>query len=229
MQTQVARARVRALLPEETAWVAALPCALATFLALLAIGPLVGHALFEPPAGEALLAAGAAEHERPAEPVKRGRYVVALLGPALLAASVYFGARRPLRLRPATIRALVVGSQLALAAFVVAALLGQNNRLARYSVELLWPIFGPGTLVAAALIALALVGAARSDALVALGAARLRETRALRVVCLLLAAALAAAWLLTGIVTERSIGDGEAVVWTMNDPFAILDGAHAAR
>jgi hypothetical protein len=166
MQTEVVRARVRALRPEETAWAALLPCALVTLAALLALGPLVGHALFEPPAGEALWPSGLPSTRGQAEPVKRGRFVVVLLGPALLAASVYLGARRPLRLRPATIRGVVIGAQVGVLAFVVAALLGQSNHLVRYPIELLWPIFGAGTLLAALLIALALAAAARSGAVV---------------------------------------------------------------
>jgi hypothetical protein len=119
-----ARSHARALRAGETAWVALLPCALLTLAAIVAIGPLLGRALFEPAAGEALWPPGLPSTAGTPEPVKRGRYVVALLGPALLAATVLLGAYRPLRLRPAAIRPLVAAGQLGLLAFLVAAVLG---------------------------------------------------------------------------------------------------------
>jgi hypothetical protein len=225
MATEVAaRVRVRALRPGELAWVALLPCALVAFAALIAIGPLIGHALFEPSAGEALWPPHLASTQGHPEPVKRGRFVIAVLSPALLAAAVLLNARRPLRMRPATIRGVVAAGQLALLAFVVAAMLGQSNRLLPYTLEPLWPIFGVRTLAAAALLAGALVAAVRLRAVLRWAARAARETRALRVACLLAAAALAGPWLLTGVVTEATVGDSQLMWWTMDDPFAILDG-----
>jgi len=222
MQTVApAPARVRALRPGETAWAALLPCALLTLGAILLIGPPLGHALFEPTRGEALWPPGLPGTQGHPEPVKRGRFVAALLGPALLAGVVLASGRRPLRLRPAATRMLIASGQLALLAFVALALLGQSNLLLTHG---LWPIFGVRTLLAGALIASVLAAALRSGALGRLAARAPRETRTLRVACMLAAAALAVAWLLTAITTDRAVGDSELMWWTMADPFAILDG-----
>lgn len=217
------RTRVRALRPGEAAWAALLPCALLTLAAIVVIGPLIGHGLFEPAQGEALWPPNLPSTQGQAEPVKRGRFVAALLGAALLAGAVLVSARRPLRLRPATIRGLVAVGQLSLLALVVAAVLGQSNRLLPLP-QPMWPIFGVRAMVVAALLVLALLLALRSGAAAWLLERNPRETRALRIACLLVAAALATAWLLTAITTERAVGDSELMWWTMDDPFAILDG-----
>jgi hypothetical protein len=216
--------RVRALQPAEAAWLALLPCALVTFAALLVLGPLIGHALLEPSAGEALWPPGFQSTQGHPEPVKRGRFLVALIGPLLLLGAVLLNGRRALRMRPATVRVLVATSQLGLLAFVVAAMLGQGNRLLPYRLGPLWPIFGAGSLLAAALLALALLAAARSETVVQWVTRIPRESRWLRIACVLAAALLAAAWLSTAVVAERTVGDLELMWWTMNDPFAILDG-----
>ena len=219
-----ARRRVRALRPGETAWIALLPCALLTFLTVMALGPPLGHALFEPPSGEALWPPGLPSTAGDADPVKRGRFAVMLLGPALLAASVLLGARRPLRLAPSVVRALVGAGQLTLLAFLAAAVLGQNDLLVHHEAEDLSPIFGVPTLVIAALLALVLAAALRTRAVVTWVARRLPETRRLRIACLVLATVLVAAWLLTAITTERAVDDTGLNWWTMDDPFAILNG-----
>ncbi len=216
-------ARVRALRPSEAAWVALAPCALVTFAALMLIGPAIGHLLFEPPAGEALWPPNIPSTEGQAEPVKRGRFVVALLGPVLLAGAVLMSARRPLRVDRRATRVLVLGGQLGLLAFVVAAMLGQNNRLLA-SAEPLWPVFGVPSLIIAGLIALALPAALRSHAVMSWAREVSRERRWLRAACLAPAVAVPVMWLLTAIVTERTVGDLELMWWTLSDPSAILDG-----
>jgi hypothetical protein len=221
---EAARARVRALRPRETAWLALVPCAVVAFVALMAVGPLMGHALFEPSAGEALWPPHFESTQGQPEPVKRGRYVVALLAPALLVTVVLLDAGRRWRLRPATVRGVAAVAQIALLAFVLAAVLGQSNRLLPYRRELLWPIFGVRSFVAAAAFALALLMAVRSDVLRRRVERASRETTALRIACAVAAAVLAAAWLLTAVVTDRTVGDLELMWWTMDDPFAILDG-----
>ena len=54
-----------------------------------------------------------------------------------------------------------------------------------------------------------------------------RETRAKRIACLLLVAALVAIWLSAAFNTEASVGDAEAnhlIPWDMSETFAVLDG-----
>jgi hypothetical protein len=189
----------------------------------MVLGPVVGHALFEPPAGEPLWPPGLLGSEGHPEAVKHGRYVVALLGPVLLTAMVVLSTRRRIALSPRAIRGLVALGQLALLLFVTVALLGQNNRLLPALAQPLWPIFSVTTMVAAGAAAIAIVAGARSKTVLRL-VGRMRETRALSLVCLLVAIALSATWLLTAVVTERTLGDGRTMWWTMNDSFAILNG-----
>jgi hypothetical protein len=211
----------RALTPAELAWVALIPCALAGLAAILVLGPPLGHALFKRPA-EGLWPPTWWEAKGRAEPVKQARYLLAVLAPLLLAAFVLVAARRPPRLRPRAIRAIVRTSQAALLAFLALAVLGQRNVVlpGRH----LPAVFGLGTLVvAAALVALALLALRRPRA--ADWLARLaRETRARRGAALAVAAVLAALWLLEAVTTDRLVEDMGQMNWALTDVFAVLDG-----
>jgi hypothetical protein len=223
-------ARARRPTPAELAWIAAPACALLTLAAVVLVGPLLGR-LFLTPRRGIFWATIVAEPQ----PLEHGRFLVGLLGAPLLAAVplAWSGARvhGPPTLRPRTIRALVLGAQLALVAFLVLCFAAQNTIV--FSADFtFWPhrgfFTGPTLVVAAALPALALLllRGGRGDRALALLA---RETRARRIACLALAAIYTAVWMTTAINLDSSIGNTiEAVsghlLWTMAEPFAVLDG-----
>jgi hypothetical protein len=214
----------RALTPGELAWVALIPCALATLVVLLVLGPPLGHALFKP-GSDALWPPSWWEARGRPEPVKHTRYLIAAAGPALLAAVVLIGARRDLRLRPRTIRAATVASYAVIAAVFVLSVLGQDEVLIVGRQQLpKQPIFTVLTyavaalLVGAALLALRRTGLARRVVRLA------RETPALRVACLAIALVFAGLWLLETVTTDRLVEDHGQMNWTLNDAFAVLNG-----
>jgi hypothetical protein len=226
-----ARAGVRTLAPEELAWIAALPVALLTIAALVVLGPVIGRALLTPGHEGFWPTIGADP-----QPLEHGRYLVGLAGPPLLAALVLVAAARPalrerIRLAPATAGRLVLASQALLVAFVALCFAAQNNVL--FSADFVfWPHRAyftlPTLLVALALPALALE-AMRHRGLRDRAAGLLRETRTRWIACLALAVLYTAVWMLASIVLDSSIGNTAEgvsghVLWTMGEPFAVLDG-----
>jgi hypothetical protein len=214
----------------ELAWIAAPACALLTLAAIVLVGPVVGRTFLMPRRGIFWETIGADP-----QPLQHGRFLVGLLGPPLLAAVLlaWSGgtARATPRLRPRTIRALVLGAQLALVAFLVLCFAAQNNIV--FSADFIrWPhrmYFTSATLVVAGALpalALLLLRGGRGDRALARLA---RETRARRIACLALAVSYTGIWMTTAINLDSSIGNTiEAVsghlLWTMAEPFAVLDG-----
>jgi hypothetical protein len=213
----------RALLlrPSETAWIAAVPCALLVAAAIAWVGPPLGHALDR--GGEPLWPPGVPYVFGQPEPVKHARYLIALLGPLLLVAAILAAGRRGVLLRASVARTSVLASQLAMTALLAAAVLGQHGVLLPGSTAT-WGVFDVGKLALAALLVPALLAALRWPPLARRVAAGARETRALRTACLLAAGALAAAWLLAALDSDRSAGEMSGLFWALDDPYAILDG-----
>jgi hypothetical protein len=215
--------RMRTPQPSELAWIAVVPCAIVTLAAIVLLGPPIGHAFFSP-GSETLWPPEAGYVFGQPEPVKQGRYLAALLGPALLTAAVYAGRRRRLALQPAVVRSLVVASQAAVLAFLVVCFVAESRRAAHDGRP---PMIGTPTIAVAAVLALGFTVAARSTRVLG-GLARLaRETRARRMSCAAVAIAVTAAWLLTAVDSEGSIGHAQAfglMAWSFDDPFAILNG-----
>jgi hypothetical protein len=214
--------RVRMLHPSETAWIAALPCAVAVSVALVWLGPVLGHGILAADA-EPLWPRGVLYVFGQPEPVKHARYLIALLGPVLLVGAIVLGSVRRVGLSPVAIRGLVLASQAALVALLVAAVLGQHKLLlpSRYT---LWPVFSGRKLAFAALLVLLFLLAVRRDAVAKAIARASRDTRALRIACVVVAGVLAAVWLLAELDTERSAGESGGLYWTQDDPYAVLDG-----
>jgi len=211
----------------ELTWIALLPCALATAAAVALLGPPVGHALLTPH-GEGLWPRGAIFIFGTPEPEKHGRFLVALLGPALLAAVALAGARtrERIRLRPELLRALVLGGQLLLGAGLLAALVAQWH-VAYQALPARWRIFTPRTLLAAAAIAAAVALAPRAPRVARRLPALRAATPVVRAACLAVACLATALWLVPAILTERAIADSpfpDLVPWAMGDTYAILDG-----
>jgi hypothetical protein len=216
-------ARRRTLAPDELAWIVALPGALAGLLAILVLGPALGHLLFRPvPAADALWPPGWFESSGKPEPVELGRYLIAAAAPVLAAGLVVALARRPRTVPAALVRPLVLASQGLLVAFVALAFLGQRGVVLTH--RALPHVFGIGTLLAAAalvpagLLALRRPGVARRIARLA------RETPLRRSACLALAATAAVLWLLEGVLVDGLVEDQNVLAWTVDDAFAILDG-----
>lgn len=219
-----AAARPRPLEAGAAAWLAVLPCALVTLLAIVLLGPPLGHAFF----------ARGTERFWPKtpvapEPVEHARFLLALAGAAGGDAAVVALARRAPRLRPDLVRRLALAGQLGAVAFVALALLGQNGVFFRGYVppSTLEHIFKPATLAAAALFALALAALLRRRPLVEALAHAARDTRARRLASATIAVLLALVWLTAAFNTERSIALAEAselIPWDLSETFAVLDG-----
>jgi hypothetical protein len=208
----------------EVAWIALVPCALATLAAIVLLGPTLGRAFPQAQPGALWPRAFAAP-----EPTEHGRYLVALLGPVLLAGLVLGAARRPLRLRLDRAALIVRASQAALLAFLVVCFAAQENigLHAYIPPEVPDRIFNPRTLVVGAAFALLLPLAARRERVAALAARAARETRGKRLACLLAAAALTALWLLTAVNSDGTAGLAQGnnlIPFQMDEAFAVLDG-----
>jgi hypothetical protein len=219
-----AATRPRRLAAGDVAWLAALPCGLLIVAAILVLGPPLARLL------PAAAPAGAywPGQPRAPEPVEHARYGIALFGPPLVAALVVLAGARPPALPPRLVRIGTALSGLVLVAVLALCLLAQNSILLRANVPPAQAIrfFTPATLAAAAAIALLIAGLARR-APARLQALARREPRAIRIACFALAAALTAAWLLTALNTETSVGNppgNDLIPWDMSETFAVLDG-----
>lgn len=220
---RAATERVRTLTPGELAWVALIPCALATLAAIVLLGPPLAQILFQA-GSDALWPPGWWEARGRPEPVKHASYLLALLGPLLLATVVLAGARRGVRLQPRVVRALVVTGHGLLLAFVIVAVLGQRELIVIGRLDVpLQPIFSIGTLAAAAaLVVVSVVVLQQRRAAVAALVAR--ETTVRRAACLALAGLVTALWLLETVTTDGLVEDQGQMNWTLNDAFAVLNG-----
>jgi len=209
--------------PSELAWIAALPCALLAFAAIMLLGPPLGHVLFpRPSAADALWPPHWEESQGHPVPTKQARYILAALAPLLLGGAIVAGARRAPQLRPSTIRALVRTSQLALVALAALAVLGQYGVL--LSPRRVPHVFGYGALATAAVLVAAAPLALRRRDVARRLAGLARETVARRRIALAIAAAASLAWLAQGIYTEALAEDIGTLDWTVDDAFAVLKG-----
>jgi hypothetical protein len=206
--------------PSETAWLALLPCALLTVGAILTLSTPLGR-LLEHPGPYALWPTTWWNAQGHPEPHQQGAYVLAMLAALLLAAIVLAGPRLAPRLSRRGRDAIVLAAQLVVVAFVLFAVLGQNDV---FLVELPRPaVFGPWSFAAACLLVLIGVAAmrARGRELMTWVAG---ETRARRAICLAIAGVASAWWLLRAIRTDH-LGENIGLFnWTLNDAFAVLDG-----
>lgn len=218
----------RALRPGELAWLLALPCAAVTLLLIVALGPYVGDTLL--PRSSVVFFANPAQELAP-EPHEQGRFVVALLGPLLLAGAVSAFARRGARMRASVADTLVWGTQAALVVFAAVCLVVQRGLV--FVVPLAEPVtqryFTNATLAASALGAAAIVSGARSAHVRTLAGRWLRETRGRRLGWTLAAALLIAVWQLHAFSTEATVFEGNPpavyhLQFTLDETFAVLNG-----
>ena len=215
----LARQRARALSPAELAWIAVPPCALLASVAILALGPALGHALIRPvPPAQALWPPGWPESAGRPEPVELGRYLVAALAPMLAAVVVLLLARRQPALPAPAVGPLVLIGQLLTAAFVGFAFLGQHEVV--FADRPLPALFGAGTLLIAGVLVAAALAALRQPGIAARLAALARETPLRRRVGSLLALAVSVPFLLEGLLVDGAAEDRGVMAWTVNDPAA---------
>lgn len=216
----------------DAAWLAALPTAICGALAILVLGPPLGHALLAPESARFWTEFDFAV--RP-EPVEQGRFLVALAVPLLLSALTVAAVRsRPRWMARAAAGPAVAAAQAAGIAFAVLCLLRQHGAFGSIvpPPELAPPVdafFTWRTLaLAAAATVPALLVARRPGAWAAL--ARLtRETRPRRLVAGGVAALAVAVWLLHAFNAEDTIKLAQEevrynVFFTFDETWAVLDG-----
>ncbi len=217
------RRRARPLSPAELAWIAVLPCAVVAFVAILALGPVLGHALIRPvPPAQALWPPDWPESTGAPEPVELGRYLVAAIAPMVAAVLVLLLSRRQPALRAPAIGPLVLVSQMLTVAFVAFAFLGQNELV--FADRPLPALFGAGTLLIAGVLVAAALAVLRRLRAVGRLAALVRDTPARRRVGVVLALCVSVPFLLEGLVVDGGAEDRGVIAWTVNDAFAILNG-----
>lgn len=214
----VAQRESARLEPGTLAWLAAVPCALLTALAVLVLGLPLSELLF--PAQHVVFLPGDPQRLTP-EPIESTRYLIALAGPVLLGGVIVAASRRRPML-PARLTDIgTAAAQGLLAATVFVCLLAQRRPRWGYD------YFNATTLAVAAVMTLAIVLALRSAVLRAHGARLLRETRRRRIALLLTAAAFTAIWLLP------AVNSGASIQWAFLDydtqfpfdeTFAVLNG-----
>jgi hypothetical protein len=220
--------RETALTARELAWLAALPCAVLTVLAVAALGPLVGDVLLP---GSSVHFFDAAVRELAPEPHEQGRFAVALAGPLLLAGVTALLTRRGMRVRSTAIGPLVWMAQAAVVGFAVACLFIQRGLVFAYPgyQPITQQYFTDATLVVSLLGTCALLAGVRSARVRGTAAHWMRETRARRVGWTLAAALLIAVWLLHAFNTEHTIVNAAQaaayhVQFTLDETFAVLNG-----
>lgn len=217
------RTRERALSVPEVAWMLLLPFAAATLIAIIFLGPPLGRVLF-PPGSDPLWPPDWWEAQGRAEPVKHGRYVLAVLAPLLFAGAIAVASRRRLALRPSWVRPVVLASYAAVLALVGATLIRQHviDKPGASPREFV----GLGAIAVAAtlvVIALALMRTGRAASWVAVLST---QTTTRRRVVLAVVVVFLTSWLLAAVQTDRTVGDfgGPLLPWTLNDALAVLDG-----
>jgi hypothetical protein len=192
------------------AWLCALPCAALTIALVVLLGPPLSHVIYS---GHVAILPGVERHP---EPVEDTRYLISLLGPVLLAASLMLVAPRLRLSRRAGVTGAAVAQLVALAV-VVACVVRQ--------LEAGWQVgfFTIAQLLGAGLGAVAIAFAARRGWLSGWRA----EPRALRVAVPLVALLLSGIWFLWFLNSADTIctyGDCYNTAFMADETFAVLNG-----
>ncbi len=228
-----AAGRAPGLDAEQAAWLALVPAALVTALAILALGPGLGSILY--PAHhyrfyDAWIAAG---QIRP-EPTEQARFLISLAGPILLAAATILLVLRPPRLGAGLTAALVGVAQLIGIAFLAVCFVAQQT----YAFGALYTsvhtaahtvYFRIPTLIVAAVIAALVTAGTRSERVRTRFVAWTAETRWSRVAGIALAVALTVVTVLPAINTDSSVLSFNPpaafhLQFTFDEAMAVLDG-----
>jgi hypothetical protein len=221
-----------ALSAGESAWLAALPCALLLLAVVVVLGPPLGHALFEPTGANTIWPRFFTLRGVRPEPVEHARYVLALLGPLLAVGGMLL--LRDRRMSSGLAPALELLGQAALVAFVVICVVAQR----RHVYEIAYTggrgapttiYFTNATFVVAVAIALLAALILSRPAAVAWIARATRETTPRRVLAIVVAALVTAAYLFSAYNTEGTINVAHAALWDhmafwIDEAFSILNG-----
>jgi len=215
------------------AWLCAIPCAAVAVVAILVLGPPLGHLLY-PAHNPYVFLPGAG---RPApEPTEQTRYLIALCAPLLGALAIATASRWRTRIPAGAVVPGVIAPQLALAAVVVASIAVQYRLRygAVYTRGLEPPLtlhyFTPPTLAVAVLLAAASAAALRSALARERAAAALRgESRRRMLLLGALAALVTAVWMLHAVHSDAEIGNMVDDVryhleFTLDETFAVING-----
>lgn len=221
-----------ALSAGESAWLAALPCALVLLALVVLLGPPLGRALFEPTGAEHIWPRFHDLRGVRPEPIEHARYVLALLGPVLIVGAGWL-------LRGRSVRAIVPAlatplAQVALAAFAVACVIAQREHL--YGDEFTGGrgfratvYFTLPTLAVAVAIALGTAFALSRPAVTERIGRAVRETPLRRALALALAGLVTLAYLLSAFNTDGTINVANVALWDhtafyVDEAFSILNG-----
>ena len=217
-----------ALSAGESAWLAALPCALLLVAAIRLLGPPLGRALFEPP-GVYTFWYHTAIGSLP-EPTEHAQFLLALLGPLLVSGSVLALAGR--RASDAVVRVVSPVCQVGIVAFTVFCVVYQARHVyvsPQFGEPTVVRYFTIPTLAAACLLTLLTALALHHRPTLARIAAATRETTAKRVTALTVAGLATLAWLLCAFNTEGSFdashqASRDHMPFWSDESFAILNG-----
>ena len=209
----------------DAAWLVAVPCSLLTTVAVVALGPPLGRALFRPDQVE-FVDGGAWP-----EPTEHARYLIAAAAPFVVACIVAAWGRSiadtPLR------RTVARAGGPLLLAFTVFALVAQHTLAFRGAFSTIYPqhriYFTPATLVVAVLLAGALVATLRRPTVVERLRGSLRETPWTKLLTGAAVAILLALWMLTALNSDATIGETtlalrQNVPFWLDETFAVLNG-----
>jgi len=209
----------------DAAWLVAVPCSLLTTVAVAALGPPLGRALFRPDQ-VTFVDSGVWP-----EPTEHARYLIAAAAPFVVACIV---AARGRSIADTPLRRIVArsGGPLLLA-FTLFALVAQHTLAFRGALGRVYPqhrvYFSPATLVVAVLLVGALVATLRRPAVVERLRAGLRETPWTRLLAGAAVATLLALWMLTALNSDATIGETtlalrQNIPFWLDETFAVLNG-----
>ena len=217
-------ARAAELNAVTAAWIAAIPCALLTYVAVNAIGPWLGDRLFPAHMPFQFIGSEVAPRADPrAHASQIGPFVIALAGPILLALTIAWLARRRLALPRAIAIGAVALTQATL--IVVAAACIQGQRRPEFGLD----YFSTRTLAVSAVIALVLLLATRSPRLRRLFGQHAAERRSVQLAIGAVAAVVTISWLLPALQTDTTINAALDLTWErtgfyIDETFAVLNG-----
>jgi hypothetical protein len=208
---------VRRVTADQIAWLAAVPCTVLAIALIVVLGEPLG-ALLEPSHHPKLWPYSYFD-PRP-EPTEHARYLLALLGPLLLAGAVLLGARRSPRRPAIVVAALTHLTQALLLGVAVFSVLAQRRIVYEgdYGGPLVRAFFTWPTIAVAIGLALALVVVLRVRPLLGALERAARETPRRRLLFGGAAVLMTVVWLLTVIQLESSTGKGNEAV-TVNIAF----------
>ena len=215
------------------AWLCAIPCATIATLAILILGPPLGELLQPAHSPYTFLSGSGPLHP---EPTEHARYLIAICAPLLGMLAMAAAPRWFSRVPAGAVGPLLIATQLALAALIVASIVAQYHL--RYGVAytngrepaLKVQYFKWATLGIAALLAVTTAAALRSERVRARAAATISlDSRRLRIVVGGLALAVTAIWMLHAIHSDAEIGNAAEDLryhlgFTLDETFAVLNG-----